>query len=187
MALTASQNDYIRPSLNTDNIFEIKDGKHPLNEHLVSQFQTNDFYSGGQYSHMKIITGPNGSGKSMYLKQLALIVYLAHVGSYVPVKSANIALVHSIHSRIQATESVSVRLSAFMIDVTQVSQALNNATLSSLILMDEFGKGTTEKDGLSILVGTLRNFLKRKEDCPHVIVSHTFPTNHQIYPKIPFT
>lgn len=122
MAVTAAQNMYVRPKLNEQNVFEIEEGRHPLMEHVVTQFQQNNFYSGGKYSHMKIVTGPNGSGKSMYLKQIALIVFLAHVGSYVPAKSANISLVHSIHSRMQATESAAVRLSAFMIDVSQVRQ-----------------------------------------------------------------
>ena len=92
----------------------------------MSNFESNDFFSGNNYSHIKIITGPNGSGKSVYLKEVALVIYLAHVGSYVPARVANIGMMHSIHSRMQATESASVRLSAFMIDAIQVLCFLNS-------------------------------------------------------------
>lgn len=124
MAITAAQNAYVRPCLNDEIVIEIENGRHPLMEHMIVQFQQNGFRSGGEHGRIKIITGPNGSGKSMYLKQIALIVFLAHVGSYVPAKSANIGLVHSIHSRMQATESAAVRLSAFMIDVSQVNEII---------------------------------------------------------------
>ncbi|KAJ8986006.1 hypothetical protein NQ317_013890 [Molorchus minor] len=184
MAITASQNVYVRPKLNTKNIFEIEECRHPLMEHLLLQFQSNNFYSGDKYSRMKIITGPNGSGKSMYLRQIALIVFLAHIGSYVPAKNANIGLVHSIHSRMQATESASVRLSAFMIDVSQMTQALNVATSSSLILMDEFGRGTMEKDGITLLIGALKHFINKVEGCPHLLVSTHF---QQIVSHLPVT
>lgn len=120
MAIVAAQNAYVRPKLNDRYVIKIEDSRHPLMEHMIVQFQQNSFHSGGKYSHVKIITGPNGSGKSLYLKQIALIIFLAQVGSYVPAKSAEIGLVHSVHSRMQATESAAVRLSAFMIDVSQV-------------------------------------------------------------------
>lgn len=121
MAVQASQNTYVRPVFSSTNVIEIKEGRHPLLEHLITNYQPNNLYSGNDHSHIKIITGPNGSGKSMYLRQIALVVYLAHIGSYVPAKSAKVALLQRIHSRIRATESAAVRLSAFMIDVTQVS------------------------------------------------------------------
>ncbi|KAG5894164.1 hypothetical protein JTB14_001860 [Gonioctena quinquepunctata] len=174
MAVICAQNTYIRPQLNNENYFEIEESRHPLMEHLLAQFQSNDFYSGGKYSHMKIITGPNGSGKSVYLKQIALVVYLAHIGSYVPAKSANIGMMKSIHCRIHTTESAAVRLSAFMIDITQMTRALNNATSSSLILIDEFGRGTTGEDGICLLAGALKHFLNRGKSCPHVLVSTHF-------------
>lgn len=124
MATVTAQNMYVRPKLNNENVFEIEDCRHPLMEHIIIQFQQNSFYSGGSHSHIKIITGPNGSGKTVYLKQIALITFLGHIGSYVPAKSANIGLVHSIYSRMQATESAAVRLSAFMIDVCQVKNLI---------------------------------------------------------------
>nr|CAH7759268.1 unnamed protein product [Callosobruchus chinensis] len=171
MAKAASQNNYVRPMLNPDNIIEVNGGRHILMERIINQFQENDFHSGGQYTHMKIITGPNGSGKSMYLKQVALIVFLAHVGSYVPAKDANIATLNSIYSRIQATESATVRLSSFMIDVTQITHTFNDKQPNCLILLDEFGRGTSEQDGIALLESLLKSFLARGSDCPHVLVS----------------
>lgn len=170
MAEVSAQNNYIRPSLNNDNVHEIQDCRHPLLE-LVSNYECNSFSSGRSYSHIKIITGPNGSGKTIYLKTIALAVYLAHIGSYVPCKSANIGMMHSIHTRMQSTESVSVRLSAFMIDNIQTTQALRNAHFNSLILLDEFGRGTTNDVGLSLLVATLKKFSDHGCNCPHVVVN----------------
>lgn len=120
MAITASTKLFVRPSLNQENYFEMEECRHPLMEEIVEQFQPNDFYSGGPYSRMKIITGPNSSGKSVYLKEVSLVIYMAHVGSFVPCAKANINLLDSIHTRLLATESVAVRLSSFMIDLTQV-------------------------------------------------------------------
>ncbi|CAH1118956.1 unnamed protein product [Phaedon cochleariae] len=185
MALTASQNMYIRPTLNQQNYFEIQNSRHPLMEHLIGQIQSNNFYSGGKYSRMKIITGPNGSGKSMYLKQIALVMFLAHVGSFVPAEAANIGMLKSIHSRLQTTESASVRLSAFMIDISQMTSALNNIQPCSLILMDEFGKGTTEVDGVCLLAGLLRYFLDRMDGCPHILVATHFQQIVSHLPKTP--
>lgn len=120
MARVAAEKNFVRPQLNSDNTHEITGGRHPLMELMIANFERNDFRSGGPHGRVKIITGPNGSGKSIYLKQVGVILYMAHVGSYVPAQSANIGLTHSIHCRIQATESASVRLSAFMIDISQV-------------------------------------------------------------------
>ncbi|XP_044754707.1 mutS protein homolog 5-like [Coccinella septempunctata] len=170
MARVAAEKNFVKPTLNDDRVHEIEDGRHPLMEEMFAGFVPNNFYSGGKHSHVKIITGPNGSGKSIYLKQIGIITYLAHVGSYVPAKKANIGVTHSLHFR-TATESVSVRLSAFMIDVTQITQAIYNATPSSLVIMDEFGKGTSDDDGLILMVGVLRKFLKENENCCHILVS----------------
>ena len=121
MAKVAKEKNYTRPKLNTDNIIEIKEGRHALLEIENQNYVSNDYYSGGNHTCVKIITGPNASGKSIYLKQSTLTVYMAHVGSYVPANSANICIIYSIHTRMHTTESASVRLSAFMIDLSQVS------------------------------------------------------------------
>lgn len=171
MSKVALLNGYIRPAINTQNIHEIKDGRHALLELLSSNFQSNDFHSGGDNAKVQILTGPNASGKTMYLKQVALIIFLAHIGSFVPATKANISTVHSIHSRIHATESVTIRLSSFMIDLSQMSTAIYNAKASSFITIDEFGRGTTGSEGIAILAGALKKFLDQEEFCPHVLVS----------------
>lgn len=170
MSKVSAQNNYIRPSLNNENIHEIQDCRHPLLE-LVSNYECNDFYSGGNSSHIKIVTGPNGSGKTIFLKTVALTIYLAHIGSYVPAKTANIGMMHSIHTRMHSTESVSVRLSAFMIDNIQSTQALRNAHSNSLVLLDELGRGTTSDVGFSLLIGILKKFCNQGHGSPHVIVN----------------
>ncbi|CAH0555687.1 unnamed protein product [Brassicogethes aeneus] len=174
MAKMAIERNFIRPQLNTNHVNEIVEGRHPIMDMLITGFESNDFCSGGENSRVKIITGPNGSGKSIYLKQVGMILYLAHIGSYVPAKSANIGMLHSIHCRMQANESASVRLSAFMLDISQTTKALDNANCSSLVLMDEFGRGTSINEGLSILVGILKSFVEKKQNCPHVLVSTHF-------------
>lgn len=121
MAIVAKEKNFVRPTLNNDNIIDIEQGQHILLDAQMDNAVPNDFKSGGSYSKIKIITGPNGCGKSVYLKQKALLVYLAHVGSYVPAKSANICMISSIHSRIQVNESAALRLSAFMIVSSQVN------------------------------------------------------------------
>lgn len=171
MSKVASMYGYVRPTINNQNIHEIKDGRHALLELISSDYQPNDFYSSEDAGKVKILTGPNASGKSVYLKQVALIIFLVHIGSFVPATKANIATVHSIHSRIHTTESVTVRLSSFMIDLSQMSTAIYNAKASSFITVDEFGRGTTGCEGVAILAGALRKFLDKDEFCPHVLVS----------------
>lgn len=125
MSCVAEQYNYIRPRLTEDNTHEIIECRHPLLENFCDKFEPNDYSSGGAHGRMKLLTGPNGSGKSVYLKQVALVVYLAHVGSFVPARKASISMVHSIHSRMHASESAAIRLSAFMIDLSQVSFLLS--------------------------------------------------------------
>lgn len=190
MAKVSQQNNYVKPELNDLHIQEIDDCRHPLMEQILNSFEANDFKSGGLYSHMKIITGANGSGKSIFLKQILLAVYLAHVGCYIPAKKANIGLVDSMHCLIQTKESAVVRLSSFMMDLTQASrvsqvkllrivgfqtlQVIHCASPSSLIIMDEFGRGTLEDDGLILLVSFLNHFLSKGDLCPHILVSTHF-------------
>lgn len=118
-----------------------------------------------------ILTGPNACGKSVYLKQIGLIVYLAHMGSYVPADQAVIPIMDRIYSRIQTVESISLGLSSFMVDVNQMSLCLKSATPNSLILVDEFGKGTSDIDGLALLVATL-DYLVAKN--PFLVVTTHF-------------
>jgi DNA mismatch repair protein MSH5 len=174
LALVAKENNYVRPVLTEERVLEIERGRHPLQELCVDDFVPNDTLSGDKHSLMKIITGPNSSGKSVYLKQVALIAYLAHIGSFVPANSARIGLLHHIHTRIQTVESVATNISAFMIDMKQMILSLYCSTPSTLIIVDEFGKGTTEIDGLALLTACLDHFLSRGVKCPHVLASTHF-------------
>ncbi|XP_063241372.1 mutS protein homolog 5-like [Bacillus rossius redtenbacheri] len=182
MSTVARENGYCRPALRKEQMLEIKDGRHPLQELCIDNFVPNDTCSGGTHSLMKVLTGPNASGKSVYLKQVALISYMAHIGSYVPASSATIGILDHIHSRIQTVESIASQLSAFIIDLQQMSLSLYCSTPSSLVVIDEFGKGTAELDGLALLTACLRHYLSRGSNCPHVLVSTHF---HQITTLLP--
>ncbi|KAF5279974.1 hypothetical protein FQR65_LT15112 [Abscondita terminalis] len=165
------EKDYVRPELNENCIIEIVDGRHPLLELVNPNYVSNNFYSGDNHGRIQILTGPNDSGKSIFLKQTALIVYLAMVGCYVPAKKATIGIVHSIHTTTHCTESAAVNMSAFMIDLSKMSHSLLKAKPSSLVLIDEFGRGTSADDGISLLVSALKTFSSKEELCPHLLVS----------------
>ncbi|XP_071454874.1 mutS protein homolog 5-like [Hetaerina americana] len=176
LATVARENGYVRPMLTDERIIEIHGGRHLLQELCMDEFVPNDTFSSEriEWGFMKVLTGPNSSGKSVYLKQVALITFLAHIGSFVPADSAKIGIIDSIYTRITTTESISLQLSAFMIDLCQVSNSVNCSSPSSLVIIDEFGKGTSELDGLSLLIATLEHFLSRGSNCPHVLVSTHF-------------
>lgn len=143
LAEAAKRLNYSRPVLTEERVIKIKEGRHPLQELCVDIFIPNDVDMSPQNrSQITFLTGPNYSGKSVYLKQIALITYLAHIGSFVPAQEAVVGLTDMIFTRIQSQESVSKMQSTFMIDLQQISFALRNATKHSLILIDEFGKGT---------------------------------------------
>lgn len=127
---------------------------------------------------MVLMTGPNYSGKSVYLKQVAIIVYMAHIGSFVPADRAKIGLTDKILTRISTRESVSRIQSAFMIDLQQISVGLNQATRRSLVIIDEFGKGTESYDGAGLAAGVFEHLLQRGEDCPKVLGATHF---HEIF------
>lgn len=125
-----------------------------------------------------IVTGANACGKSVYLKQAALIQFMAQIGSFVPAESALLGVVDKIFTRVSTRESVSKVQSSFMIDLNQVSLALRNATSRSLILVDEFGKGTLTEDGAGLFCGVIKHLLARKEKCPKVLAATHF---HDIF------
>ncbi|KAG8300780.1 MutS protein msh5 [Homalodisca vitripennis] len=187
LALTQSARDYnlVRPTLTKDKQIHITKGRHILQELCVDVFVPNDTNSNEEHGFVKILSGPNASGKSVYLKQVALIVYLAHVGSFVPSEHATIGILDEIHTRVQTVESISTHLSAFMLDLRQMSLALRNSSSNSLVLVDEFGKGTTEIDGLGILSACLEHFIERGNDCPHLFVSTHFHSLPKMLPTSP--
>ncbi|CAH3969390.1 unnamed protein product [Pieris brassicae] len=166
--------NFVRPELTMDKIIHIKQGKHPLYLTICESFVPNDAESTHTAGFVKILTGPNSSGKSVYMKQIGLIVYLAHIGSFVPAECATIGIVSNIFTRIQSTECIAAHMSAFLIDLKQMALALQESSTNSLILVDEFGKGTSETDGLSLLAACLNTLLFRSEECPHVFLSTHF-------------
>lgn len=180
LAEMARENSYCRPRFTHRHGFHIKGGRHPLMELCAKTFVANPVNSGDATRRIKIITGPNSSGKSVYLKQVGLIVFMALIGSYVPAAEAEIGVIDGIYTRIHSRESVSVGLSTFMIDLNQVAKAVNNATERSLVLIDEFGKGTNTLDGLSLLAAVLRYWISRGTQCPQVFASTNFHSLMQL-------
>ncbi|XP_059965057.1 mutS protein homolog 5 isoform X2 [Mesoplodon densirostris] len=152
----------------------IQNGRHPLMELCARTFVPNSAECGGNKGRVKVITGPNSSGKSIYLKQVGLITFMALVGSFVPAEEAEIGAVDAIFTRIHSCESISLGLSTFMIDLNQVAKAVNNATERSLVLIDEFGKGTNTVDGLALLAAVIRHWLALGPTCPHIFVATNF-------------
>ncbi|EDO48759.1 predicted protein [Nematostella vectensis] len=187
LAVSARENNYVCPEITSKSILHITGGMHPLQELCVSQFVPNDTAINEDSGRVVILTGPNASGKSVYLKQVGLIVFLAHIGSFVPAESAIIGVTDRLFTRIHTRETVSVGLSTFMIDLNQVASAIQSATDKSLVLIDEFGKGTATVDGLSLLCATLRHWLASSSKCPKTLVSTHFHSliRQKLLPDIP--
>ncbi|MDI6814539.1 MAG: DNA mismatch repair protein MutS [Dehalococcoidales bacterium] len=152
LAEVAVRYSYARPELTTDNEIIINQGRHPVVERSLtnSSFVPNDTYLSNDDAQLIVLTGPNMSGKSTYLRQVALIVLLAQIGSFVPATSATIGLVDRIFTRIGAREDLVAGQSTFMVEMVETANILNNATPRSLIILDEIGRGTSTYDGLSI-------------------------------------
>ncbi len=147
----AQSYDYCRPELNLDNGIIIKEGRHPVVERsLDEEFVPNDIKLDHQFSQLIIITGPNMAGKSTVLRQTALIVLMAQMGSFVPASSATIGLVDRIFTRVGATDYLAKGQSTFMVEMSETANILHNATGRSLVILDEIGRGTSTYDGLSI-------------------------------------
>lgn len=152
LAYVADKNNYVRPSLNTDGVIDIKGGRHPVVEKMLANdsFVENDIYLNNAESRISIITGPNMAGKSTYMRQTALITLMAQIGSFVPAESANIGLCDRIFTRVGASDDLASGQSTFMIEMNEVANILRNATKDSLLILDEIGRGTSTFDGLSI-------------------------------------
>ncbi|OAX42862.1 hypothetical protein K503DRAFT_274375 [Rhizopogon vinicolor AM-OR11-026] len=191
-------NNYCRPQMTVDRIIDIDQGRHPLQEQVVDIFVPNnaqlvagvgfgasaerqpDIDHLSTWSSIVLCTGANACGKSVYLKQVALIQYMAQIGCFVPATAATLGIVDKIFTRVQTRESVSKVQSAFMIDLNQVSLALRNCTANSLILLDEFGKGTIPADGAGLFCGVIKHLLNRGPQCPKVLAATHF---HDVFQK----
>ena len=152
LALVADQNNYCRPKINENGIIDIKGGRHPVVEKMINNdmFIDNDTYLDNGNHRISIITGPNMAGKSTYMRQTALIVLMAQLGSYVPAASAKIGIVDRIFTRVGASDDLASGQSTFMVEMNEVANILRNATSNSLLILDEIGRGTSTYDGLSI-------------------------------------
>jgi DNA mismatch repair protein MutS len=152
LAEVAVRYGYVKPALTDDDVIDIKGGRHPIVEQSIGSdnFVSNDAYSCNENTQLIILTGPNMSGKSTYLRQVALIILLAQIGSFVPADSASIGIIDRIFTRIGAQEDLAAGQSTFMVEMTEAANILNNATPHSFIILDEIGRGTSTYDGLSI-------------------------------------
>ncbi len=152
LATVARNNNYVRPVINNRGALDIKDGRHPVVEKLTAndQFIANDCYLDESTNTIAIITGPNMAGKSTYMRQVALIVLMAQIGSFVPAASARVGVCDRIFTRVGASDDLSTGQSTFMVEMNEVANILNNATSRSLLILDEIGRGTSTYDGLSI-------------------------------------
>ncbi len=152
LALVAMQNNYVCPKINEKGIINIEGGRHPVVEKMITNnlFIENDTYLDNNKNRISIITGPNMAGKSTYMRQTALIVLMAQIGSYIPAKSADIGVVDRIFTRVGASDDLASGQSTFMVEMTEVANILRNATANSLLILDEIGRGTSTFDGLSI-------------------------------------
>uniref|UniRef100_A0A8C5FG24 DNA mismatch repair proteins mutS family domain-containing protein n=1 Tax=Gadus morhua TaxID=8049 RepID=A0A8C5FG24_GADMO len=175
MSSASQEYGYTSPKLAAHRRILLTQARHPLLELCSPLFVANSFQSSETNGRVKVITGPNSSGKSIYLKQVGLAVFMALIGSDVPAKEAEIGLVDGIFTRMQSRESVSVGLSTFMIDLNQMAHAINSSTGNSLILIDEFGKGTNTVDGLSLLAASISHWLNEVPGkVPHVLLATNF-------------
>ena len=200
LAVGSSLYNWVAPQMTTENDIHIEGGRHPVQEFVVSSFIKNDCHLSGDasgtdqdfqsgdnlgvthdsvtYPSTLVLTGPNHSGKSVYMKQVALIVYLAHIGCYVPADRARIGITDRILTRIATRETVSRNESAFSVDLRQVAFAMNFATRQSLVLIDEFGKGTDSSDGPGLMTALLRHLSAPGPDRPKVLAATHF---HEIF------
>jgi len=164
LALVAERNRYVRPKLNEKGIIDIKDGRHPVVEQMLSgdMFIANDTFLDNNKHCISIITGPNMAGKSTYMRQSALIVLMAQIGSFVPARSADIGIVDRIFTRVGASDDLASGQSTFMVEMNEVANILRNATANSLLILDEIGRGTSTFDGLSIAWAVIEHISNKK-------------------------
>ena len=164
LALVAEQNNYVRPKINEKGVIDIKEGRHPVVEKMIpnDMFISNDTYLNDKKDRIAIITGPNMAGKSTYMRQTAMIVLMAQIGSFVPAAKADIGLVDRIFTRVGASDDLASGQSTFMVEMTEVANILRNATSKSLLILDEIGRGTSTFDGLSIAWAVIEHISNSK-------------------------
>ncbi len=164
LSLVAERNQYVRPKMNEKGVINIKGGRHPVVEQMIvnEMFIANDTFLDNNKNCIAIITGPNMAGKSTYMRQAALIVLMAQIGSFVPASDANIGIVDRIFTRVGASDDLASGQSTFMVEMNEVANILRNATPKSLLVLDEIGRGTSTFDGLSIAWAVIEHISNRK-------------------------
>ena len=165
LANVAADNRYVRPEVNLSDNIILKDSRHPVVEQLLkgAPFVPNDVYLNCRQNRVAIITGPNMAGKSTYMRQVALIVLMAQIGSFVPASSAEIGIVDSIFTRVGASDDLASGQSTFMVEMSEVAHIVSNATSKSLLILDEIGRGTSTFDGMSIARAVLEFTADKKK------------------------
>lgn len=164
LAYVAERNHYVKPKINEKGLIDIKDGRHPVVEKMIpdNMFISNNTCLDTNKNRLSIITGPNMAGKSTYMRQTALIVLMAQIGSFVPAKEANISICDKIFTRVGASDDLASGQSTFMVEMTEVANILRNATPNSLLILDEIGRGTSTFDGLSIAWAVIEHICDKK-------------------------
>ena len=164
-ARVAHLRHYARPAITDDGVIDIKDGRHPVVETTMPdmEFVPNDTYLDGDAHRMQIITGPNMAGKSTYMRQVALITLMAHMGSFVPAREASVSLVDGVYTRVGASDDLATGQSTFMVEMSEMAYILRNATPRSLVILDEIGRGTSTFDGLSIAWAAVEYLADKKK------------------------
>lgn len=175
LSIIALENNYCRPKLNEEGYIRIEKGRHPVIEKILPEgsFVENDTYIDTDENQLLILTGPNMAGKSTYMRQVALITIMAQIGSFIPAKSADISICDKIFTRIGASDDLTSGKSTFMVEMSEVSNILRNATNKSLVLLDEVGRGTSTYDGLSIAWAVIEYMCKTKKiKCKTLFATH---------------
>ena len=187
LARAALMNRYVRPELNDQGVLEIRDGRHPVVEALNTDepFVPNDTEMNREDRHMQIITGPNMAGKSTYMRQVALITLMAHMGSFVPASSASIPLTDCVFTRIGASDNLAQGQSTFMVEMAETAYILKNATEKSLVLMDEIGRGTSTFDGLSIAWAAVEYLADKKRSGAMTLFATHYHELSELEGKLP--
>ncbi|MEW6608796.1 MAG: DNA mismatch repair protein MutS [bacterium] len=185
LSQAAVENDYIQPEVNNENIISIKDGRHPVVEKVLvgERFVPNDTFIDANTEQILIITGPNMAGKSTYIRQVALIVLMAQMGSFIPASSATIGIVDRIFTRVGASDELVKGQSTFMVEMIETANILNNATHKSLLILDEVGRGTSTFDGVSI-AWAVAEYLHNN---PHLQARTLFATHYHELTELEFS
>ena len=172
-ATVAHINNYVKPLINENSKLDIKNGRHPVIESIVGEenFVPNDTYLNTGENIINIITGPNMAGKSTYMRQTAIITLMAHMGSFVPAEYANIPICDRIFTRVGASDDLSQGQSTFMVEMSEVSHILKNATNKSLVILDEIGRGTSTYDGIS-LAWSIVEYIEKNIKCKTLFATH---------------